>query len=188
MSKSVLITDCSEGLRVYATARSKSKMAHLDNLTNVKVLELDDSETPDILVNNAGQSMVCPALDTSIDDAKTLFGATQAFAPLVIAAKGTIVNVCSIPGLLYAPWKAFNVKVLSLVTGSVAINVMSLDNIHLPANSLYKKSIHQIQKRDVGEDAVANDVLSGATGPVWRGAMASMDRIMKSGTDLNQLP
>ncbi|KAF5859353.1 hypothetical protein ETB97_002964 [Aspergillus alliaceus] len=102
--------------------------------------------------------MVCPALDTSIDDAKTLFGATQAFAPLVIAAKGTIVNVCSIPGLLYAPWKGerecipFNVKVLSLVTGSVAINVMSLDNIHLPANSLYKKSIHQIQKRDVGED------------------------------------
>lgn len=66
----------------------------------------------DILFNNAGQSMVFPALDSSIEDSKKLFDAnlwgtiamTQAFAPLVIAAGGSIVNVCSISGFLYAPW------------------------------------------------------------------------------------
>jgi NAD(P)-dependent dehydrogenase (short-subunit alcohol dehydrogenase family) len=51
---------------------------------------------------------VRPVLDTDIDQAKKIFGvnlwgmvaATQAFAPLVIAAKGSIVNNSSLP-LLY---------------------------------------------------------------------------------------
>ncbi|KAF7591435.1 hypothetical protein BBP40_001537 [Aspergillus hancockii] len=184
-------------------------MAHLDNLTNVKILELDvvsaasvvatvefvlkDPGMLDVLVNNAGQSMGVIAV-------------THAFTPLVTAAKGTIVNVCSISRFLYAPWmgpynaskaallprsetlrlglQPFGVKVLSLVTGSAATNVMSHANIQFPADSLYQKATHQVQKRGVGENiqrktspndfakAVVKDVLNDATGPAWRGAMA----------------
>lgn len=117
------------GLHVFATARTLSKMSHLKDLPNVTLLELDITISQsitaaldavkaqtngklDYLVNNAGQSMVMPALDTDIEEAKKLFDVnfwgvlttTRAFAPLVIAAKGTIVNICSISGYLNAPW------------------------------------------------------------------------------------
>ncbi|RMJ22960.1 hypothetical protein PHISP_06177 [Aspergillus sp. HF37] len=248
------------GLYVYATARSAAKMSHLKQLPNVTLLELDITDPSsieaavqavhkdtggklDILFNNAGQSMVFPALDSSIDDSKKLFDAnlwgtiaiTQAFAPFVIAAGGSIVNVCSISGFLYAPWmgvynaskaalmswsetlrlelEPFSVRVVSLVTGSVATNVMSHAELRLPATSLYQKAIQEIQKRGVGEDvqsksspagfakAVVGDILRGATSPLWRGAMASavrimssllpisvVDRAMKAGTGLDHLP
>jgi 1-acylglycerone phosphate reductase len=86
----------------------------------------------------------------------------------------------------------FGVRVVSLVTGSVATNVMSHAELRLPATSVYQKATQEIQKRGVGEDvqsksspaafakAVVADVLGGATGPLWRGAMASAVRIMSS--------
>ncbi|RHZ48467.1 hypothetical protein CDV55_101639 [Aspergillus turcosus] len=272
MPQSVLITGCSaggigsalveefhaKGLHVYATARSQARMSHLEKLANVTILELDvvsaesiasavetvrnQSGKLDILVNNAGQSLVFPALETSLDDARRVldvnfFGViavTQAFAPLVLAAKGTIVNVCSISGFLYAPWMSvynaskaalmqwsetlrlelqpFGVRVVSLVTGSVATNVMSHADLSLPENSLYHKAIEEIRRRGVGEDVqtksapadfakeVVKDILGGASGPVWRGALTSMvnfmyrfvptallDRAMKSGTGVDRL-
>lgn len=141
MPKSVLVTGCSggigsalvetfhaEGLHVYATARAKAKMEHLEKLANVTLLELDvsspadieaaveavrkETETLDILVNNAGQSMCKPVLDASVEEGKKVFDVniwgvvamTQAFAPMIISSKGTIVNVCSILGYLYTPW------------------------------------------------------------------------------------
>lgn len=122
-----------QGLRVYATARSPAKMNHL-KLPNVILVPLDvvdpasiaaavnivqqdlslHGDSLDILINNAGQSLVYPALDISIDEAKRLFdvnfwgvlAVTQAFMPLLLAAKNgsTLVNVCSISGFLHAPW------------------------------------------------------------------------------------
>ncbi|KAI9035135.1 SDR family oxidoreductase [Aspergillus affinis] len=246
MTQSVLITGCSaggigsalveefhtKGLHVYATARSKSKLAHLKHLANVTILKLDvtsawdieaaaefvrdDAGKLDILINNAGQSMVFPALDSSIENSKKLFdvnlfgpmAVAQAFAPLVIAARGTIVNVCSMSGVANAPWLSvynaskaglqswsetlrlelnpFDVKVISLVTGSVATNLLTHANIRLPENSLYVKATQQIQARGMGQDVqskdspaefaskLASDVLGGTTGLVWRGKMASM--------------
>ncbi|KAH8433014.1 SDR family oxidoreductase [Aspergillus melleus] len=246
MTQSVLITGCSaggigsalveefhaKGLHVYATARCKSKMTHLKHLGNVTFLKLDvtsssDIETAaefvrdhagklDILINNAGQSMVYPALDSSIESSKKLFdvnlfgpmAVAQAFAPLVIAAKGTVVNVCSMSGVANAPWLSvynaskaglqswsetlrlelnpFDVQVISLVTGSVATNLLTHANIRLPKNSLYLKASEQIQLRGMGQDVqskdtpaefaskLVSDVLGGATGLVWRGKMASM--------------
>ncbi|KAF7181113.1 hypothetical protein CNMCM7691_000242 [Aspergillus felis] len=254
-----------QGLRVYATARSPAKMNHLAKLPNVILVTLDvvdpasiatavntvgqdlssHGDSLDILINNAGQSLVYPALDTSIDEAKRLFdvnfwgvfAVTQAFMPLLQAAKNgsTLVNVCSISGFLYAPWMSvynaskaalmswsetlrlevqpFNIRVISLVTGSVATNVMSHSNLTLPETSLYQKALPEIQARGVGKDVshksapadfareVVKDILGGASGPVWRGAMASMvkfmskymptgilDRAMKGGTGLDKLP
>lgn len=142
LPKCVLITGCSDGgigsalvsefhrqgLHIYVSARSKAQLAHFKSLPNVTFLKMDvtslseieeaarfvrDHEGQlDILINNAGQSMVYPALDSSIEESKKLFdvnvfgpmAVTQAFAPLVIAARGTIVNVCSISGVANAPW------------------------------------------------------------------------------------
>lgn len=84
----------------------------------------------------------------------------------------------------------FNIRVISLVTGAVATNVMSHSNINLPEKSLYQKALPEIQKRGVGDDVsnksapaefareVAKDVLGGAAGPVWHGSMASMVKFM----------
>jgi NAD(P)-dependent dehydrogenase (short-subunit alcohol dehydrogenase family) len=141
--KSVLITGCSaggigsalaemfheRGLHVFATARSKSKMTHLEKLPNITLLELDVTSPESIaaaveavtaqtggklnyLVNNSGQSIVKPILDTDINEAKQLFDVnlwgvvamTQAFAPLVIAAKGGIVNLASLAAYFRGPW------------------------------------------------------------------------------------
>lgn len=144
--KTVLITGCSaggigyalakafqkQGLTVFATARSVSKMGALDALANVTLLPLDvtsqDSVAAaaakvtkttggrlDYLVNNAGQSGYMPALDEDLDDpnaARRMFDVnfwgmlrtTQAFAPLLIAAGGTVVNIGSINAIVHPPF------------------------------------------------------------------------------------
>jgi NAD(P)-dependent dehydrogenase (short-subunit alcohol dehydrogenase family) len=84
----------------------------------------------------------------------------------------------------------FNIRVVSLVTGSVATNVMSHADLTLPDTSLYQKALPEIQARGLGKDVqskstpadfareVVKDVLGGATGPVWRGTMASLMKFM----------
>ncbi|KAK4508592.1 hypothetical protein PRZ48_002331 [Zasmidium cellare] len=67
----------------------------------------------DVLVNNAGSMLISPILDVDLDDCRKLFetnvfgslAVTQAFAPAVIAAKGTILNICSIAGALHLAWQ-----------------------------------------------------------------------------------
>ncbi|KAL3456726.1 hypothetical protein BJX64DRAFT_36943 [Aspergillus heterothallicus] len=144
--KTVLITGCSaggagsalaeafaaRGLHVFATARSVSKMSHLEKNDHITLLQLDieDPEsiavaveavkkhtggTLDYLVNNAGISWVRPALDTDLAQARKVFevnywgavNVTHAFAPLVIEAKGTIANVSSLASVVLAPWVSF---------------------------------------------------------------------------------
>lgn len=103
------------GLTVFATARDTSKMATLEKLPNTILLSLDVTSPSsissaveevksrtggklDYLLNNSGQSLHSPTLDTDIDDAVKLFDVNfwgvfrmiQAFAPLLIEAKGTV--------------------------------------------------------------------------------------------------
>lgn len=138
--RTVLITGCSadgigsalveafhaKGLHVFATARSLSKMSHLQELTNITLLELDVVSPAsidtvmktvtemtggklDYLVNNAGLALMQPALDTGPERARSIFEVNfwgtanmiHAFAPLLIASKGTIVNISS--GAAVAP-------------------------------------------------------------------------------------
>lgn len=64
------------------------------------------------LVNNSGSQYVIPTLDLDIEQAKKMFdvnvwgviAVTQAFAPLIIAVKRSIVNAAFIAGCLYPPW------------------------------------------------------------------------------------
>ena len=117
------------GMHIYATARDLSKMSHLQALSHVTLLKLDPTSEPsvqtavedvkrwtggtlDYLVNNAGQTIIMPTLDFDIDTAKSMYEinvwgmirVTQAFTPLVIAAKGTIINISSIAPCVHTPW------------------------------------------------------------------------------------
>ena len=117
------------GLSVIATGRDLLKLSHLEDLPNVTILPLNPTSGAsveaavdkvkaitgsklDYLVNNAGQTLIMPTLDFDIETAKRMYdinvwGAvrvTQAFADLVIAAKGTIVNICSISTSVNTPW------------------------------------------------------------------------------------
>lgn len=117
------------GLLVFTTARTLSKMSRLKVVPNITLMELDITSSTsiaaalksvasqtggklDYLINNAGQQMVMPTLDVNVEEAKKIFDSnfwgalamSQAFAPLVIAAKGTVFNICSISGCVYTPW------------------------------------------------------------------------------------
>lgn len=118
-----------KGYHVFATVRDPSKISPaLSNKANVTVLTLDvlsptaitgavesvKRETGgklDVLVNNSGEGILCPALDTSIEEGKRLFDLNfwapmamlQAFAPLLINAKGCLVNNTSANALIPMP-------------------------------------------------------------------------------------
>ncbi|KAL4933179.1 uncharacterized protein BDV17DRAFT_279016 [Aspergillus undulatus] len=229
MPPSVLITGCSasgigsalveefraKGLHVYATARpsinrAKKQSGHLD-----------------ILINNARYSMVMPALDSRIEDSKGFFDVnffgvlttTQAFPPLITADKGSVVNMCSISGFLNAAWGTGAARHessfgdVSVVSGSTDTNINPHPDLSPHEKSFYHKAIENIQTRESGQGPlpktasadfakkVMGDVLSGASGSVWRGAMASMvrivvslaptslvDHLVKSGIVLERLP
>jgi 1-acylglycerone phosphate reductase len=115
--------------RVLATLRNVSKAGSLAQMPNVEILQLDVTSHEsieqcvlevqkriggalDVLVNNAGADFVIPLLDVSIDEAKRLYdvnvwsilATTQAFAPMLIQAKGTVSNICSIAATMPLAW------------------------------------------------------------------------------------
>lgn len=117
------------GLTVFATARNVSKVDGLKSLPNIILIPLDVTSPSDIdatvavvkaytggkldyLVNNSGQSLHMPTLDQDIESAKGMFEVNfwgvfrmiKAFAPLLIEAKGTVVNIGSINGHLHPPF------------------------------------------------------------------------------------
>ncbi len=175
----------SRGLHVFATARHLSKMDHLLNMPNVTLIRLDVTDEAsieaavtqvrartgklDYLVNNSGAQHIAPVLDTNLAMAKSIFDVnvfgvllmSQAFASLLIAANGCIVNVCSISGHVLAPWMGIyqaskaatemlsetmrlelqpvGVRVVSLVTGAVDTNIMKgSTTVSLASTSPYK--------------------------------------------------
>ena len=120
-----------KGYHVYATARTPSKVPEsLHSASNVAVLALDVTSTEsiaaaadqvskeggklDVLINNAGAGLPIPALDTPMEKAKQLFDLTffgalamlQAFGPLLIKAKGCVVNHASVAGVMGFPFSS----------------------------------------------------------------------------------
>ncbi|KAE8147353.1 hypothetical protein BDV25DRAFT_142854 [Aspergillus avenaceus] len=192
-------------LHVFATSRSPSKMSHLENLPNMTLLELDVTSASsiasavvtvmaetggklDYLINNSGQALVRPALDTDLEQAKGIFdvnlwgmaAVTQAFAPLVIAAKGTIVNNSGLLAVMNMPWNAFHaaskaavktysetlrlemaplgVKVVTLMTGAVGTRLFAnCADSELPVDSLYTSASKEIDDMAAGS-LLANHV------------------------------
>ena len=117
------------GFHVFATARDPSKMSKLDGLPNVTMLTLDVVKSSDLtaaveavakqtggtlnyLISNAGRNHFMPVLDEDLDVVRNLFeinffgpiALTQAFASLLIKAKGMAVFITSISGYLNIPY------------------------------------------------------------------------------------
>ena len=128
-----------KGYHVFATARSPSKIPDtLQNASNVTLLALDVSSTPsikaaaeavsretrgtlDVLINNAGHGMNMPLLDASIAESKQLFDTNffgvletvQVFAPLLVKAKGCIVNNSSLGGFQAFPFNGIKLQLFA---------------------------------------------------------------------------
>ncbi|KAK8047544.1 hypothetical protein PG996_015608 [Apiospora saccharicola] len=188
------------GYHVFATARDTSKMSELSELSDVTQLTLDVVKSDDIksvveqvtkltggkldcLVNNAGRNHFMPILDEDLDVVKDLFqinfygplALTQAFAPLLIAAKGMAVYITSISGYINVPYMGtyaaskrslelvaetlrlelapFGVDVLEVVTGGVKTNGQTyFGDFKLPEDSLYKSQEQLIASRAQGKE------------------------------------
>ncbi|KAI0899782.1 putative hydroxybutyrate dehydrogenase [Annulohypoxylon nitens] len=188
------------GFHVFATARNPSKMRSLDGLSNVTLLTLDVVKSDDIkaaveavtkhtggtldyLVSNAGRNHFMPILDEDLDKVRDLFeinfygpiALTQAFAPLLIKAKGMAVYVTSISGYINVPYMGtyaaskrslelvaetlrlelapFGVDVLEVVTGAVkTMGQTYFGDLKLPTESLYKSIEDTFISRAQGND------------------------------------
>ena len=189
-----------QGLRVFATARKAESISDLSQYgietlslevtseDSIKALKSEIASrtqgTLDILVNNAGRNYTVPALDVEMDEIRETFEANvfgvmtmcQAFAPLLIAAKGTIVQIGSLAGVMpyvfgsvYNASKAalhsysstlrvelapFGVRVVTIVTGGVVSNVARTHRT-LPKDSLYLPIAEEYEVRQTHSQANA---------------------------------
>lgn len=118
----------SQGHYVYAGARKPDDIAALSKIKNVQGVKLDVNIDADLtaavetvrkggrglhgVVNNAGIAIVAPLIHTDEKELRSLFDVnvfgpyrvTKAFAPLIIEAKGRVVNISSISGILSGPF------------------------------------------------------------------------------------
>jgi 1-acylglycerone phosphate reductase len=117
-------SDAHLGLRVLATARRKETISDLsargittlavdvdipESIAQLKndVLRITDGKL-DYLVNNAGRNYTVPALDVDFEEVEQTFRTNvfsvmrmcKEFAPLLIEAKGTIVQIGSLAGVM----------------------------------------------------------------------------------------
>ncbi len=116
-----------QGYFVYAGARKDADMAELNAIDNIMAVRLDVTKQDQIdaalalieregrglwgVVNNAGVNVVAPLVAATEDEFQFLFDVnvfgvyrvTKAFAPLVVASEGRIVNISSISGILSGP-------------------------------------------------------------------------------------
>ena len=116
-----------QGYFVYAGARKDADMAELNAIENIMAVRLDVTKQDQIdaavaliekegrglwgVVNNAGVNVVTPLVAAREDEFQFLFDVnvfgvyrvSKAFAPLVMASKGRIINISSISGILAGP-------------------------------------------------------------------------------------
>lgn len=194
----------SRGLHVFATARNEKALADLTALEGIEALPLEVTSPEsilelknhivertggslDYLVNNAGRNYTVPALDLDFTEVEDCFDINvisvmrmcQAFAPLLIQASGTIINIGSaaadlpyVFGSVYNASKAamhsytdtlrvelapFDVKVMLVVATGVKTNVLRVHrdlpegSVFFPLNAEYRQ--RQLQPREKGMSA-----------------------------------
>ncbi|KAL8939649.1 MAG: hypothetical protein Q9211_002641 [Gyalolechia sp. 1 TL-2023] len=219
------------GFHVLAAVRNPTKAAHSSTMDlEIVTLDVTSSESIsslvaevkdrlpegklDILVNNAGFGATGPLIEADMATARRLFdvnvlgllAVTQAFAPMLIAAKGTVVNISSVGGILAMPWSAavtilsetlrlelapLGVTVTTGMLGNIESNFHANDTWQgLPESSRYKSIESEIARTAEGKIGpnkhksndfarlFVGDVLRRTSGMVWRGAMAQTVRII----------
>ncbi|KAF5872415.1 putative short-chain dehydrogenase protein [Botrytis fragariae] len=189
-----------QGLRVFATARNLAKIEHLKKL-GLDTLSLDVTDSTsikeavdsvslktggklDFLVNNSGAGYAMPLLDSEVLVAQKMFdinvfalvAVTQAFSPLLIFSKGTVINIGSIAGISPGYWQGYynaskaavnlitdqlrleleplGVKAILVITGGVKTKFFdNQPSVKLPDNSPYAPA------RDMVETAAAGHII-----------------------------
>ncbi len=201
----------SKGLHVFATARKVTAIADLRTL-GIDTLDLEVTSPEsiaqvkrhisertngslDYLVNNAGRNYTIPALDVDFAEVQATFETNvfsvmrmcQTFAPLLIQAKGTIVQIGSLAGEIpyvfgstYNASKAalhaysdtlrvelapFDVNVMVVVTGGVQSNITRTHR-ELPEDSLYHPLAAEYQRRQLHSQEGAMEATVYAAGVV----------------------
>lgn len=121
----------------------------------------------DVLVNNAGRTHTVPATDLDLDDVRATFEANvfgvmamvKAFARLLIAARGLVINLSSVSSIAPYPFgsaycatkgavnsysrtlrqelRPFGVRVMVALPGTVNTNITVQADRQLPPDSLY---------------------------------------------------
>lgn len=208
----------SQGLRVFATARKTESIADLAAL-GIETLPLEATSSEsiealkaeivsrtggklDFLVNNAGRSYTVPALEVEMHEIEATFAVnvfavmrmTQAFAPLLIEAQGTVAMIGSLAGempyvfgsvycaskaalhrytdTLRLELKPFKVRVVNVVTGGVKSQIartfrtLRSDSIYLPIEKDFEKRLTHSQSLGMETEKYAKSVVSQLTG--WR--------------------
>ena len=187
--------------RVFATARSPSTLTQLHSVDiETFSLEVNDPASIqaclssieslvgthglDMLINNAGVNYTVPALDIDVSEAKRVFDTNvfavmamvQAFAPLLIQSRGTIVQIGSVAGLMpYVFGSVYNaskaallsysntlrvemaplgVKVITAVTGGVKSRLTQRVKRLLPEDSYYSQLDEAYQRRQAHSNTV----------------------------------
>ena len=142
------ITDrlAADGYFVYAGARKDADLQALGAIQNVQAVRLDVTKPQDIdaavetvtkagrglygLVNNAGVVTIGPLIDTKPEEFDLVmqvnaygpYRVTKAFAPLIVAHRGRIINIGSISGILNDPdGGAYQMSKHALETFSVTL-------------------------------------------------------------------
>lgn len=200
------------GLRVFATARNADSISDLadqgietlsvevtcqDSINALKTeVESRTGGRLDYLVNNAGRNYTVPALDVELDEIRLTFETNlfavmrmcQVFAPLLINAKGTIVQIGSVAGIIpyvfgsvYNASKAalhsysntlrvelepFDVRVVTIVTGGVKSNIartvrkLPEDSVYLPIETEYNGRLTHSQSQGVPNEDYSRRVVN----------------------------
>ena len=216
----------SKGLHVFATARNEKAVADLRQL-GIEVLQLEVTSPEsvaqvkrhisqrtngslDYLINNAGRNYTVPALDIEYTEVQATFETNvfavmrmcQTFAPLLMQAKGTIVQIGSVAGEIpyvfgsaYNASKAalhvysdtlrielapFDVKVLVVVTGGVKSNIARTHR-ELPEGSLYHPLEVEYRRRQLHSQEAAMETTSYAEGVVEAALKAKPTRTLWRG-------
>ncbi|KAL2260606.1 hypothetical protein VTK26DRAFT_5325 [Humicola hyalothermophila] len=182
-----------KGLHVIATARNPAVLAEMAGL-GMTCLPLDVTKAEsikacreevskltggklDILVNNAGRTHTHPATDIDMDDVRETFETNvfgvmamcAAFSPLLIAARGLIINIASLAAItpyvfgsvycatkgavasysrtLRLELKPFGVRVMVAMTGTVRSQIASRPHRTLPEGSVYQRVRDVFERR-----------------------------------------
>ncbi|KAJ5366798.1 hypothetical protein N7541_000739 [Penicillium brevicompactum] len=201
------------GLRVLATARDAATISDLADL-GIETLSLtvDDPENVkacfadvekrlgdkglDYLVNNAGRNYTVPAMEVELSEVRQTFETNlfavitmcQTFLPLLIKAKGTIVQLGSVAGIIpyvfgsvYNASKAalhsfsdtlrvelapFGVHVTTIVTGGVQSRIARTDrtlkpgSLYTPIEEEYLTRVKHSQHNAMPHETYARSVVS----------------------------
>ncbi|RAK84282.1 short chain dehydrogenase/reductase [Aspergillus costaricaensis CBS 115574] len=201
------------GLRVFATARDAKTIEDLSSI-GVETLSLtvDDEESVrrcfeevkeklgdkglDYLVNNAGRNYTVPAMEAELSEIRDTFETNfvavvhicQTFLPLLMKAKGTIVQIGSVAGVVpyvfgsvYNASKAavhsfsdalrvelapFGVHVTTVVTGGVQSRIARVKrtlvpgSIYAPIEDEYNRRVVHSQAGAMPNEAYARSVVT----------------------------